>query len=86
MLDAKSGREVWQQSVKNSWVPSTPAIADGQVFVGSADGRALFAYDLETGKQLWTTPFDNLVFSSPVIAGDSVYVAMLAGPHKFPGG
>jgi len=78
-LDAKSGREVWEQSVKNSWVPSTPAIADGQVYVGSADGRALLAYDLATGKPLWTTPLDNLVFSSPVIVGDSVYIATLGG-------
>ncbi len=78
-LDAKTGKEVWEQSVKNSWVPSTPAIADGQVFVGSADGRAVFAYDLVNGRQLWTTPLDNLVFSSPVIAGDSVYVASLGG-------
>jgi outer membrane protein assembly factor BamB len=78
-LDAKTGREVWHQSVKNSWVPSTPAVADGRVYAGSADGRALFAFESKTGKQLWTTPLDNLIFSSPVIARDAVYIATLGG-------
>ncbi len=78
-VDARSGKEVWEQTVKNSWVPSTPAVADGQVYVGSADGRAVLAYELATGRPLWTAPLDNLVFSSPVIAGDSLYVATLGG-------
>jgi outer membrane protein assembly factor BamB len=78
-LDAKTGREVWHQSVKNSWVPSTPAVDKGSVYTGSADGRAAFAYDLKTGKLLWTTPLDNLVFSSPVIARGRLYLATMGG-------
>jgi outer membrane protein assembly factor BamB len=78
-LDARTGKEVWHQSVKNSWVPSTPAVSDGRVYTGSADGRALFAFEAKTGKLLWTTPLDNLVFSSPVVAGDAVYIATLGG-------
>lgn len=65
--------------MKNSWVPSTPAVADGRIYVGSADGRALLAFESKTGKQLWTTPLDNLIFSSPVVAGDAVYIATLGG-------
>lgn len=78
-VDAKTGREVWSQPVKNSWVPSTPAVRDGRVYAGSADGRALFAYDLKTGTLLWTSPLDNLVFSSPILAGDRIYIATLGG-------
>lgn len=78
-IEAKTGREAWHQSVKNSWVASTPVVLDGRVYTGSADGRAAFAYDLKTGKQLWTTPLDNLVFSSPVIADGKVYLATMGG-------
>jgi outer membrane protein assembly factor BamB len=78
-VDAKSGREAWHQSVKNSWVPSTPAVSQDRVFAGSADGRALFAYDEKTGNLLWTTPLDNLIFSSPIVAGDSIYIASMGG-------
>lgn len=78
-LDAKTGREAWHQSVKNSWVPSTPAVDGGRVYTGSADGRAAFAYDLKTGTLLWTTPLDNLMFSSPVIAGGKLYLATMGG-------
>ena len=78
-LDAKTGREAWHQSVKNSWVPSTPAVDKGRVYTGSADGRAAFAYDLKSGKLLWTTPLDNLVFSSPVIANGKLYLATMGG-------
>lgn len=78
-VDAKTGKEVWHQSVKNSWVPSTPAVSDGRVYVGSADGRALFAYEAMTGKPLWNRPLDNLIFSSPVVASDQVYIATMGG-------
>lgn len=78
-LDARTGRELWHQSVKNSWVPSTPAVHEGRVYTGSADGRAAFAFDLKTGKSLWTTPLDNLVFSSPVVADGKVYLATMGG-------
>ncbi len=78
-IDATSGREAWHQSVKNSWVPSTPAVSEGRVYTGSADGRALFAFDAKTGKPLWNTPLDNLIFSSPIVAGERVYIASLGG-------
>jgi len=78
-LDAKTGVEVWHQPVKNSWVASTPAVHDGRVYTGSADGRAAFAFDLKTGAALWTRPLDNLVFSSPVVADGKVYLATMGG-------
>ena len=78
-LDAATGKQVWTQMVAGSWVPSTPAVHGGRVFVGSADGRALFAFDLKTGAQIWKADADNLVFSSPVVANAIVYVGSMGG-------
>lgn len=61
-LDAKSGRELWQQSFPTRYTDrfgfdngprSTPCIADGRLFVFGANGD-LHALDFATGKPLWS--------------------------------
>ena len=59
-------------------VNSSPAVADGVVYVGSWDGR-LYALDAETGQEKWRFKTDGQVYSSPAVAGGMVYIGSLDG-------
>ena len=62
-LDAKTGRELWRfdPEVNRAWavngccdaVTRGVAYEDGQIFIGTLDGR-LLAVDAETGTELWS--------------------------------
>jgi outer membrane protein assembly factor BamB len=51
---------------------SSPAIADGVVFIGSSDG-ALYAIHQETGQQKWKYETQEPISSSPAVADGIVY-------------
>jgi outer membrane protein assembly factor BamB len=53
-------------------VVSSPAIANGVVYVGSGDG-ALYALDLATGARRWRYDAGSPVSSSPAVGGALVY-------------
>jgi outer membrane protein assembly factor BamB len=78
-LDAETGALKWKNLVKESWILSSPAIANDGVFVGSSDGKSIRKVDLLTGKELWTTAVPGNVFSSPAVAGGYVYVGDIQG-------
>ncbi|MFI0937513.1 PQQ-binding-like beta-propeller repeat protein [Streptomyces sp. NPDC021020] len=50
-----------------------PAVADGVVYVGSAD-RNVYALDAATGEQRWAFTTEGPVYSTPAAAGGMVYV------------
>ncbi len=52
---------------------SSPALADGVIFVGSNDGK-LYAVDAETGATKWTFAATGRIASSPAVSGGVVYV------------
>jgi len=54
-------------------VYSSPAVADGMVFVGSNDGN-VYALDQHTGAHIWNYSTGNAVMSSPAVADGKVYV------------
>jgi outer membrane protein assembly factor BamB len=54
-------------------VKSSPAIAQGRVFVGS-DDEHLYALDLRTGRKLWAFKTDGPIESSPLVLEDRVFV------------
>lgn len=58
-------------------VRSSPAVADGRVFFGSADGH-VYAVDLK-GKSLWRTDAGAAVNSSPAVADGRVFVQSRKG-------
>ena len=53
-------------------VVSSPAIANGLVYVGSGDG-GLYAFDLATGARRWRYDAGSGVSSSPAVGGGLVY-------------
>ena len=80
-LDAGTGRTVWTYST-SSHVESSPAIADGRVFVGAgADG--IYAFALEPGPDgeaqvLWHAPGEVYADaeSSPVVVGEKMVMGL----------
>ncbi|MCJ7777845.1 MAG: PQQ-binding-like beta-propeller repeat protein [Sedimentisphaerales bacterium] len=65
-------RLVWKFKTKGS-VKSSPAIVDGQVFIGSSDAN-LYAIDLKDGHKIWTYTTDGAVEATPCVIRDSVFV------------
>lgn len=53
---------------------ASPAVADGVVYIGSADGN-VYALNAVNGTKVWSFETGNPVTSSPAISGGIVYVA-----------
>ncbi|TKA11826.1 serine/threonine protein kinase [Actinacidiphila oryziradicis] len=59
-------------------VCSSPAVADGTVYIGSWDHK-VYALDAATGTQKWAHTTDGLVDSSPAVADGTVYIGSYDG-------
>ena len=68
---------LWSYETEGS-VQSSPAIADGKVFVGSNDGK-IYCVDENTGKLIWSREIGNWIKSSPAVSNGKVFVG---GSHK----
>ncbi|WP_157533198.1 PQQ-binding-like beta-propeller repeat protein, partial [Haloferax profundi] len=64
------GSVVWQYSTDGNATESTPAVANGTIFVAN-ERDSLHAIDIETGRQRWTIPFEGP--SAPIVADGTVY-------------
>jgi outer membrane protein assembly factor BamB len=73
-IDAATGRERWRNDHHVSWVNTSPAVAQGRVYAGSSDAQFVQAVDAATGRELWRAKADGIVWSSPALAGGTVYV------------
>ncbi len=62
----------WATST-NGPVTSSPAVADGKVYVGSHD-QNLYAFDAENGNRLWNFTINSKFLSSPAVANGKVYI------------
>jgi outer membrane protein assembly factor BamB len=78
--NAKNLQLKWKNpiGVSNSFVPSSPAVANGVVYYGSENGK-LYAINADTGSGLWSfTPSEISSFGnqieSPAVANEVVYV------------
>jgi outer membrane protein assembly factor BamB len=61
----------WESSV-GDWVDSSPAISvDGVLYIGCWDGF-LYAFDCETGEELWKFETFGVIEASPAIGKDGV--------------
>src|ERR1035438_7480561 len=54
-------------------VASSPAVANGVVYVGSGDDK-LYAFNAATGRLVWSAATSNYLWSSPAVANGVVYV------------
>lgn len=62
----------------NGRVISSPAVANGTVYVGSTD-KNLYAIDQESGALKWKFATGSLVTSSPAVSGGAVYFGSYDG-------
>ena len=76
-LNAKTGAKLWSYATGYG-VESSPAVANGVVYVGSYDGN-VYALNAKTGALLWSYTTGNGVRSSPAVANGVVYVGSYDG-------
>jgi glucose dehydrogenase len=82
-LNAATGTKLWNTTI-GSIMESSPAVADGVVFVGSddtnayplnaIDGHNVYALNAATGAFIWNYTTGGAVYSSPAVANGVVYV------------
>jgi outer membrane protein assembly factor BamB/serine/threonine protein kinase len=78
-LDAATGHRRWSATTGLAGnvqppVESSPAVADGTVYVGSDYGD-VYALDVATGHLRWSSATEGAVVSSPAVDGGTVYVS-----------
>jgi len=80
VLDLASGKQIWDPIELPSASFSTPAVDNGIIFVGceNTEGGSLFAFDENTGDELWNKSIGLIGKSSPVVAdtadGKAVFI------------
>ena len=78
-LDLATGERLWREDHEVSWVVGGPAVVDGVVFTGTSDRQWVQALDAATGRELWKNVVGGTVWTSPAVAGETVYVGSGAG-------
>ena len=83
-LDIHTGEEQWAAPAEN-WVWGAPAYADGVVYYVDIEGN-VFAVDALTGDALWQGKTPGAAQTSPVVAGEKVFVASEGESSEVPVG
>lgn len=73
-VNKQTGKEVWRVDHEVSWVISSVAVKDSFVVTGTSDGRFIQAVSLHTGREIWKYKTQSIVWSSPVIDNNKVYI------------
>jgi outer membrane protein assembly factor BamB len=71
-LNASTGGKLWKHAT-GYLVYSSPAVANGVVYVGSDDHK-VYALNAKTGAKLWSYTAGTDVLPSPAVANGVVYV------------
>jgi outer membrane protein assembly factor BamB len=79
-LRSSDGKLMWSAPVRSNFsAESTPAIANGTVFIADVEGD-LYAIDERSGARRWDYQFASLVIhGSPLVAGGIVYLGLEDG-------
>jgi eukaryotic-like serine/threonine-protein kinase len=77
-LDAKTGEQRWAFNNKGSWVIGSPVVQNGKMYFTTSDSGLFHAVDARTGAPLFSLKFIWPMFSSPAIAGNTLYI----GSHE----
>jgi outer membrane protein assembly factor BamB len=84
VLDASnaSGLKLKWTFQANFWVQSSPAVANGVVYVGSGD-FFVYALSASTGVRLWSFYTGEVIYSPPSVANGVLYVGATAANKVF---
>ena len=78
-LDARSGAERWTFSNKGSWVIGTPIVSGRKLYFTTSDSGLFHALEADSGKPVFSLQLVWPMFSSPTVAGDTLYIGSHAG-------
>lgn len=73
-INKSTGKEIWRVDHEVSWVISSLAVKDTIVVTGTSDGRFVQAVSSNSGRQIWKIKTSSIVWSSPVICNNKVYI------------
>lgn len=73
-LNATTGEVVWNYTTGGYLAASSPAVADGIVYIGGGYGKGVFALNATTGDKIWNYTTEGEVHSSPAVADGIVYI------------
>ncbi|MDY3557540.1 PQQ-binding-like beta-propeller repeat protein [Gemmata sp. JC673] len=74
----KRPKSVWEYSKGQRFGLSSPALADGVLYVPEDSGE-LFAFDAKTGKLLWKYRYATEVRGAPLVADGKIYIFDVKG-------
>ncbi|HUI81688.1 MAG TPA: PQQ-binding-like beta-propeller repeat protein [Bryobacteraceae bacterium] len=78
-FDAETGKEKWRVFNQGSWVNASPAVVNGTLLYATSDSSLFQAVDVAAGKPVFQQQTKAYVFSSPAVAGNTVYFGVLNG-------
>ncbi len=78
-INISDGKEAWRMDHQVSWVISSVSVKDSMVVTGTSDGRFVQAVSLHTGKQIWKYRTVSIVWSSPIICNNTIYIGSQEG-------
>ena len=83
-LDAKTGKLLWQQRMSNGPAPpamktATPMIAAGIVYEGSPVSGNYHAFELKTGRKLWTVYLGSQIRAGAAVFDGVAYIPYHSG-------
>jgi eukaryotic-like serine/threonine-protein kinase len=73
-INAVTGAVRWRADHDGSWSIASPAVDGGVVFDASSDGRFVHALSADNGAELWRLATNGSVWSSPAVAGSTIFV------------
>jgi outer membrane protein assembly factor BamB len=73
-LDGATGDRKWRIGHDGSWAMSSPALLGDAVYSGTSDGRFVHCVDAATGEERWRFVGVGYTWSSPGVAGGTVYI------------
>jgi outer membrane protein assembly factor BamB len=68
-----SGKKLWQFNVPGGPVLASPAVVQGQTFLGGCDSK-LHMIDVQTGQESAAVDIDGQTGSTPAVHGDDLYL------------
>lgn len=79
-LNLETGEPVWTRNeFDRSWMPSSAAVGEKNIYTGSSDSFRFFSMDKKSGNINYATKTNAYTFSSPAIDNEMAYVGSTNG-------
>ena len=80
---ADNGTNIWSKTWSEHMNQfSSPAVAEGKVYIGDGIAKRLNCYDADNGTILWYKVFSTFIFTSPAIADSFLYVTTYSSTNN----